>query len=67
MYNSNDGNIQILEDIYCIGWMDCAYMLIPYKTNFLFVGHRQTVQTQVRRHRTRRLIRVSTVAYRMFI
>ena len=33
----------------------------PYKPNVLFVGHRETVQIQIRRHRTHRLIRVSTV------
>ena len=33
----------------------------PYKPSVLFIGHRQTVQTQIRHHRTRRLIRVSTV------
>ena len=32
-----------------------------YKPSVLFVGHRQPVQTQIRRRRTRRLIRVSTV------
>ena len=30
-------------------------------TSIFFVGYRQTVDTQIRRHRTRRLIRVSTV------
>ena len=35
--------------------------LNPYKPIVLLVGHRQTVQTQIRRRRTRRLIRVSTV------
>ena len=33
----------------------------PYKPTFFFVGHRQTVETQTRRHITRRLIRTSTV------
>ena len=32
-----------------------------YETSVLFVGCRQTVQTQIRRRRTRRLISVSTV------
>ena len=35
--------------------------LNPLKPNFLFVGHRQTVQAQIRRRTSRRLIRVSTV------
>ena len=35
--------------------------LNPFKPSVLFVGHRQTVHTQIRRHRTRRLIKVSTV------
>ena len=33
----------------------------PYKPRILFVGRRQIMQTQTRRRRTRRLIRVSTV------
>ena len=33
----------------------------PYMHSVLFVGRRQTVQTQTRRRRERRLIRVSTV------
>ena len=33
-----------------------AVSLNPYKTSVLFVGHMQTMQTQTRRHRTRRLI-----------
>ena len=32
-----------------------------FKPSVLFVGHRQTVQTQIRRRILRRLIRVSTV------
>ena len=32
-----------------------------YKPRVLFVGHKETVQTQTRRRRTRRLIRVSTI------
>ena len=36
-------------------------LLNPLEPSVLFVGHRQTVQTQIRRHRMRRLIRVSTV------
>ena len=33
----------------------------PYKPSVLFMGRRQTVQTLIRRHVLRRLIRVSTV------
>ena len=33
----------------------------PFKPSVLFMWHWQTVLTQIRRHRTRRLIRVSTV------
>ena len=36
-------------------------VLNPYKPSVLFVGHRQTVQTQSSRRRTRRLIMVSNV------
>ena len=36
-------------------------VLNPYKPRVLFVGHRQTVQTQIRRRRTPRLIRVYIV------
>ena len=35
--------------------------LNPYKPSVLFVGHRQTEQTQIRRRRSWRLIRFSTV------
>ena len=30
----------------------------PYKSSVLFVGHRQTAQNQIRRHKTRCLIRI---------
>ena len=33
------------------------HTLNPYKPSVPFLGHRQTVQTQIRRRRTRRLIR----------
>ena len=33
----------------------------PLKPSVLFVGHRQTLQNQIRRRKTRRLIRFSTV------
>ena len=33
----------------------------PYKPSVLFVGHRKTAQTQIRRCRTQRLIRIFTV------
>ena len=33
----------------------------PYMTSALFVGHRQTLHTMIRRRRARRLIRVSIV------
>ena len=36
-------------------------ILNPYKPSVLFVRHRQTVQTQIRRRNTLRLLRVSTV------
>ena len=35
--------------------------LNPYKPSVLYMGHRKTVQTQIRRRRMERLIRVSTV------
>ena len=38
-----------------------ASLFNPYKPSVLYVGHRQTVQNQNRRHRTRRLIRFSTI------
>ena len=43
------------------GWNTCL-VFNPYKPSVPFYGHRQTVQTQIRRHRTRRLIRVFTVS-----
>ena len=33
----------------------------PFNDSVLFIGRRQTVQNQTRRHRTRRLIRISIV------
>ena len=43
--------------------LDIAFTLLnTYKPSVLFVGHRQTAQTQIRRRRTRRLIGVSTVS-----
>ena len=36
-------------------------MLNPFKSSVFFVGDMQTVQIQIRRRNTRRLIRVSTV------
>ena len=36
-------------------------MFNPFKPSVIFVGHKQTAQTQIRRHRLWRLIRVSTV------
>ena len=38
----------------------------PYKPSVLFVGHQQTVQNQIRRRKTRRLIRFSTVYLQKF-
>ena len=41
-----------------------SYILInPYKPSILFVGQRQTMQTQIRRYRMLRLIRVSTLCH----
>ena len=37
-----------------------SYFINPYKPSVIFVGHRQTVQNQIRRHRTWRLIRFCT-------
>ena len=43
----------------------CGYFsgLNPLKSSVRFVGHRQTVQNQVRRHKTWRPIRIFTVCY----
>ena len=38
-----------------------AKWISPFRPSVLFVGHKRTVQTQIRHHRTRRLIRVSTL------
>ena len=38
----------------------------PYKPSFLFVGHRPSVQNQIRRRKTRRLIWFSTVCLQKF-
>ena len=39
----------------------------PYQPSVPFFGYRQTVQTQIRRPRTRRLIRVFTVCWQEFL
>ena len=39
----------------------CQKVINPYKPSVLFIGHRQTAQTQIRCHRIWHLIRVSTV------
>ena len=39
----------------------------PYKPSILFVGHRQTVQNQIGRRKTRCLIRFSTVSKQKFL
>ena len=45
----------------------CYIKINPTKPSDLFVGHRQTVQTKIRRRRMRRLIRVSTVCLQKII
>ena len=42
-------------------------LLNPYKPSVVFIGHRQTVQSQIRRRRTRRLIRVFTVCWQEYL
>ena len=44
---------------------NCIFNL--YMPSVLYVGHRQIAQTQIRRHRMRRLIRVSTVSLHNFL
>ena len=41
--------------------LDLVMVVNLYMPSILFVGHRQTVKTQIRRRRMRHLIRVSTV------
>ena len=41
-------------------------LINPYKPGVPFLRHRQTVQTQIRCRRTRRLIRVYTITHRNF-
>ena len=43
-----------------MSWHRYQAWLTHYKPGILFVGHRQTVLTQIRRRKLRRLIRVST-------
>ena len=43
------------------------YTFNPYKPSVPFWGHRQTVQTEIRRRGTRRLIRVFTVCLQEFL
>ena len=45
----------------------CKEKLNTYKPSVLFVGRRPTAQTQIRRRRMRRLIRVSTVCLQKVI
>ena len=44
-----------------------VYQINPYKPSVLFVGHRQTVQNQIRRRKTRLLIKFSTVCLQKFL
>ena len=39
----------------------------PYKPSALFVGNRQTVENQIRRRKTQRLIRFSTGCLQKFL
>ena len=58
--------------IYLVFWLTFMYKKVFWllevsgeirgKPGVIFVGHRQTMQTQIRRHRTRRLTRVSIVS-----
>ena len=43
-----------------------SMIINPYKPSVPFLGHWQTVQIQIRRRRTRRLIRVFTVCLQDF-
>ena len=51
-------NLAILE---CSVLLKVQHSINPYKPSVPFLGHRQTVHTQIRRRRTRHLIRVFTV------
>ena len=54
--------IRPTEYIYIMNLYKFAASLInPYKPSVLFVGHRQTMQNQNRRRRTRHLIKFSTI------
>ena len=62
MYSiKQDKNIKGEEIIFCIEFLLLKDLLYPYKPSVLFVGHGQTVQTQIRHRIMRCLIRVSTV------
>ena len=57
---------RVLSLKYNVGWWFVTLSsrqppFYSYKPSILFVGHMQAVQIQIRRSRTRRLIRVSTV------
>ena len=55
--------MMILERDFCLN----KWLLLPFLVQILIFGHMQTVQTQVRRRRTRRLIRVCTVCLQAFL
>ena len=54
--------IKFDEETMQLRWVTYTTKLFnPYKTSVLFVGHRQIVQAEIRRHRLQCLIRLSTV------
>ena len=58
-------NIWMLDRFACV-LPSGFFFFNPYKPSVLFVGHRQTVQNQIRCRKTRRLIRLPLFAYRSF-
>ena len=65
-----DGAISIVPTFYLLAFTSIPITDLkfnPYKLRILFVGHRQTVQSQTRRRKTRRLIRLSTIWLQTFL
>ena len=57
----------VLQLVYLSLKLYISRALNPYKPSFPFLGHRLTVQTQIRRRRTQRLIRVFTVCKQEYL
>ena len=76
MANSTDPvetpRLNLLRLIWVYAICECSFLhkgkyIYPYKPSVLFVGHRQTVQNQIRCRKIRHLIMFSTVCKQKFL